>query len=292
MSVGPSRGSSAYGIMQQDIYLSQLVGHGIDIRCLSPPTTRYIFIVQHLPKMSFNSELTSFYDNFRKAAPDAYNALGTAATDFSASFDGGKAAAVGDQFPGFRLLGVNGELVKSDDLLRHGPLLVIFYRGGWCPVCNMHLRSWQRHSQKLRDAGATLVTISPDPTEETRSRGSSMEIDLPMLSDPDNTLARKLKVIFQQPENIRPIIESTGFPVGRSMEVPIPATLLVDQAGTIRRAFIDPDFRRRLEPMTALKWIKEMNQAEEQQSVKTGGWHQDLGAHWQTSGCRFGPWAV
>ena len=210
--------------------------------------------------MALATELSSFYDNLRKNAPPSIISTVESATNgFAASFDHDGAIQAGDRFPAFQLRSVNGEDVDSAKLLAQGPILVSFYRGGWCPFCNMQLRSWQKYIPQLHEAGVTLVTISPALVEESRSRSQRMELDFLMLSDADNELARRLGIIFAQPESMRPILEGNpDFTAGKSLEVPVPATILVDQKGVVRNAFVNPDYRKRIEPTTALNWIEDM----------------------------------
>jgi peroxiredoxin len=151
------------------------------------------------------------------------------------------------------------------ELLAKGPLLISFYRGQWCPYCNMALKALQDSLSAIKARGVTLVAISPELPNQSPTMQEKNELQFPVLSDVGNNLARKLGILFQQPVTVRPILKAYGVDLQArngddSYEVPFPASYLIDSKGMIRYAFLDPDYTRRLEPSTALGWIDEMQQ--------------------------------
>ena len=111
----------------------------------------------------------------------------------------------------------------------------------------------------------TLVAISPELPNQSLTTQEKNELQFPVLSDVGNNLARKLGILFQQPETVRPILKAYGVDLQArngddSFVVPFPASYLIDSKGTIRYAFLDPDYTHRLEPSTALGWIDELQQ--------------------------------
>ncbi|ETN38610.1 uncharacterized protein HMPREF1541_06647 [Cyphellophora europaea CBS 101466] len=212
--------------------------------------------------MALASELTSFYDNLhRNIPPDVSATFKAAIRDHEIGFRREAAVKVGDRLPDFSLPDANGHPWSKDTLLGKGPLLISFYRGGWCPMCNIELRALQKHSHTIRAKGVTLVAISPDAPDQSLSRKEKMGLDYMVLSDTGNVLASRLGIVNKQPESMRPIIGSldNGFhDPNKSMDVPVPATILVDDEGVVRQTYINPKYHERLEPETAIRWIEKL----------------------------------
>lgn len=213
--------------------------------------------------MALASELASFYDSMRRSAPGpVLDALDAAARDHQATFNRDTAIGVGQELPDFNFLDETGMSWSKEKLLAKGPMLISFQRGGWCPFCNIELRALQKSAPQFREQGVTLVTISPDQAHESLERKESMQLEFLMLSDVENELATKLGIVNRQPETLRPVLTSMnkGFEDSRkSLNVPIPATILVDREGIVRQSSINPAYHQRLEPATALKWIEALN---------------------------------
>ncbi|MCJ1395739.1 hypothetical protein MMC18_008625 [Xylographa bjoerkii] len=211
--------------------------------------------------MSLSSELSAVQEKFQKTGPPAaIEVLNTANSNFYASFNPASAIQVGDQLPEFQLSNAFGQQVHSADLLAQGPLLISFYRGEWCPFCNLELRALQNNLDKFTAKGVTLVAISPELPNQSLSTTEKHDLKFPVLSDVGNKLARKLGIIFAQPDSLRPLFQAFGHDLKArngddSFEVPVPATLLVDRRGVVRNALVDADYTKRLEPETALEWV-------------------------------------
>jgi len=211
--------------------------------------------------MSLASDLSAVYDRFQKNAPPATVEVITAATtNFRSSFNPSSTIQAGDPLPAFHLSNALGQPVHSADLLAHGPLLISFYRGEWCPFCNLELRALQQNLDRFTARGVTLVAISPELPNQSLSTTEKHDLKFPVLSDVGNRLARELGIVFAQPESMRPVFRALGHDLRArngddSFEVPVPATLLVDREGVVRNVFVDADYTKRLEPETALEWV-------------------------------------
>ncbi|MCJ1320465.1 hypothetical protein MMC15_005804 [Xylographa vitiligo] len=211
--------------------------------------------------MPLNSELSAVFDHFQKVAPPpVFEAIRTANSNFHASFRPASTIQVGDTLPEFHLSNALGQQVHSADLLAQGPLLISFYRGEWCPFCNLELRALQKNLDKFTAKGVTLVAISPELPNQSLSTTEKHELKFPVLSDVGNKLARQLGIVFAQPDSLRPVFKAFGHDLvtrngDDSFEVPVPATLLVDRRGVVRNLFVDTDYTKRLEPETALQWV-------------------------------------
>jgi len=220
-----------------------------------------------VPKlMSLATDLSTLKDRAHAQMPTEHShAISKSIDDFMQTWDPANAIHVGQLFPDFSLSDATGKQVSLKELLATGPLLISFYRGGWCPYCNMALKALQDSLSAIKSKGVTLVAISPELPDQSLTLQEKSELQFPVLSDVGNNLARKLGIVFQQPDTVRPILKAYGVDLQArngddSYEVPFPASYLIDTKGVIRSAFLDPDYSRRLEPSTALGWIDEMQQ--------------------------------
>jgi peroxiredoxin len=169
----------------------------------------------------------------------------------------------GEQAPDFTLPDVFGNEVTLSELLKQGPVVVTFYRGEWCPYCNLQLRAYQRILPQIQSLGATLVAISPQTPDHSLSTVEKKELTFIVLSDAGNKVARTYRIVFTLEESIRPLYTTIGsdlptFNSDASWELPMPATFLVAQDGTVRLAFVAEDYTRRLEPADLLDGLRTM----------------------------------
>jgi peroxiredoxin len=216
--------------------------------------------------MSLATDLSTLKDGAHAQMPKEHShAISKSIEDFMQTWDPANAINVGQPFPDFILSDATGKQVSMKELLAKGPLLISFYRGQWCPYCNMALNALQDSLSAIKARGVTLVAISPELPNQSPTMQEKNELQFPVLSDVGNNLARKLGILFQQPVTVRHILKAYGVDLQArngddSYEVPFPASYLIDSKGMIRYAFLDPDYTRRLEPSTALGWIDEMQQ--------------------------------
>lgn len=176
-----------------------------------------------------------------------------------------KALKKGNQAPAFSLPNAKEELVSSSELLKKGPLVLNFYRGGWCPYCDLELRAYQKILPEIEKLGAQLIAISPNLPDKSLSTGEKNSLDFGVLSDVENKVARKFGLVFTLAEELRPIYKQFGFDIpgdngDDSYEIPIPATYVVDSNGAIILAYVDADYTKRLEPAEVIKTLKTLNE--------------------------------
>jgi peroxiredoxin len=211
------------------------------------------------------AELQANYDAQVKSAPAPVMAtINNAKADFKASYDPKSAIQPGDKFPEFTLSDAVGKEVSSKELLAQGKgLLITFYRGEWCPYCNLALRALQRHADQFKSKGVTLVAITPELPDTALTMVEKHSLQFTVLSDVGNKLARQLGIVWNQPKEVQGLLQQFGTDWQKrngddSYAVPIPATILVDSAGVVRKTFVETDFMKRLEPTTALEWVDEL----------------------------------
>jgi peroxiredoxin len=169
----------------------------------------------------------------------------------------------GAQVPDFTLPDALGNAVTLSHLLMQGPVVISFYRGEWCPYCNLELRAYQRVLPQLQELGASLVAISPQTPDHSLSLVEKQQLTFTVLSDVGNQVAREYGLVFTIDEAVRAAHKRIGanlpaFNGDDLWELPMAGTYLVDQSGTIRLAFVDPDFSRRLDPSVVIERIKEL----------------------------------
>lgn len=214
--------------------------------------------------MALSKELSTTYNQFLESAPkEVSSAITDAVDNFKKTYDPARAIQPGSAFPKFQLSDATGNKVTLDDLLAKGPILVSFYRGEWCPFCNLELRALQSHLDEFRKRGVTLVAVSPELPDQSLSTSEKLSLKFPVLSDIDNALAKQLGLLFPQPESMRTVFDKFGVDWNtrygnKQLEVPVPATFLVDKMGTVRNSFVNPEYQYRLDPEAALQWIEQL----------------------------------
>ncbi len=166
----------------------------------------------------------------------------------------------GELAPDFSLPNATGQTVSLSGLLRNGLVALTFYRGAWCPYCNIQLRAYQEILPQIHELGAELVAISPELPDGSLTVTEKHHLAFPVLSDVNAVILRQYKVLFTVPENIREIYLKAGLDVEKAngvstWELPIPATYVIDADRIIRFAYTKPDYRDRLEPKTLLEQV-------------------------------------
>jgi peroxiredoxin len=170
--------------------------------------------------------------------------------------------AVGDKAPDFTLTDAVGKQVRLADLLAEGPVVVTFYRGEWCPYCNLQLRALQDALPEITATGATLVAISPQAPDHALTMTEKHDLAYPVLSDVDQSVSEAYKVRFDvtgELEDLQvnvfqndPALQNAD---GRR-SLPVPATFVIDRQGIVRFAAVDADWRVRVEPADVIAALK------------------------------------
>ena len=162
--------------------------------------------------------------------------------------------AVGDHAPNFTLPDALGQPVTLADLLAQGPVVVVFYRGEWCPYCNIQVRSLQEALPRFRELGASLVAISPQAADHSLSLTEKHELAFPVLSDLDQEVIRAYRVQFTLVGDLEDLQvnvfqnDPRNQNANHSRSLPVPATFVIDRDDIVRAAFVSSDWRVRAEP--------------------------------------------
>ncbi|MEL6560186.1 MAG: peroxiredoxin-like family protein, partial [Bacteroidota bacterium] len=167
----------------------------------------------------------------------------------------------GDTITSFNLPDVNGNLVSLDQILEEGHAVISFYRGGWCPYCNMELRALQQILPQIKEAGANLIAISPETPDNSLTTSEKNELSFSVLSDVDNQYAKSLGLVFQMPAELQELYASFNLDVKKhngndDFELPMPATYVVSKSGKVIKAFVPEDYTERLDPEEVLSALE------------------------------------
>jgi peroxiredoxin len=161
--------------------------------------------------------------------------------------------AVGATLESFALSDASGTLVNLAELVEAGPAVIVFYRGGWCPYCNLALRTYQQELlPELAAHGARLVAISPQTPDQSLSTVEKAELDFTVLSDPGSRIAQQIGIVFQQADEVLDAQRKLGLVLTEvnaegSTMLPRPTVLIVDRARTVRFVDVQPDYTARTE---------------------------------------------
>lgn len=195
------------------------------------------------------------------AQPDPKAILAKATEDLVKSGQAERAIHQGQKAPDFTLPDAKGQPVRLSDLLKKGPVILTFYRGGWCPFCNLQLKSYQSRLAEIRAKGAELVAVSPQTPEYTLSTVEQDALTFPVLSDVEGKVARTYGLVFKVPDDVVPIYKKFGIDLEKHNgdarhELPIPGTYLIGRDGTVLLSHVDADYKKRLPVETILDALK------------------------------------
>ena len=170
------------------------------------------------------------------------------------------AKQVGDTAIDGELTGWKGDTIKLSELWNEGPVVLMWYRGGWCPYCNIQLRAMQKSLNDIENAGAKLVVLTPELPEKAKETAEAANIEIVALHDKDNALAKQYGIMFDLPEPIVPIyrtkLKLPEFNGSDKMQLPLAATYVIDKSGKITYAFLDADYKKRAEPADVVAAVK------------------------------------
>lgn len=178
-----------------------------------------------------------------------------------------RALKQGERAPNFRLPDARGRLVELDTLRAQGPVVLVFYRGQWCPYCNLELRAYQALLPQFRALGATLIAISPQTPDHSLSTAEKNALAFPVLSDLGSAVARAYGLAFDLDEPMQRLYADffgndlaryNGSDTDSGWTLPLPATYLVGRDAHVELAAVEVDYRQRLEPQRVLDRLQQI----------------------------------
>ncbi|WP_243387307.1 peroxiredoxin-like family protein [Bacillus kexueae] len=212
--------------------------------------------------MSLVEELRRQREGFLQKAPEEMKETMARATEELINSGVATGLKEGEKAPNFTLPNATGENVTLYDELQNGPVVLTFYRGGWCPYCNLELRAYQRVLDQLKEAGAQLIAVSPQKPDQSLTTQEKNELSFHVLSDTKKEVIQSYNLLFDFPTYLKDLYkDQLNLDLAKFNEeenpwsLPVPATFIIDQDGTIVKANVDPDYTNRLDPEEVVAFL-------------------------------------
>lgn len=165
---------------------------------------------------------------------------------------------IGEQIPDATLLNTKGEKVQLATLLVQKPTVLIFYRGGWCPFCNVHLAEISKIEKDILQAGYQIIAISPDDYQNLQNTAETGKLSYQLLSDAKGELLQAVGIAFRAPDKAKEFIASKT--KGKVTEIlPVPSLMIVDKNRTILFEHISPNYKQRISSKLLMAVLKSIN---------------------------------
>ena len=209
--------------------------------------------------MSLTEQLKAYADQSAQKIPaEAQVIMKKAIDDLSDSDILKNAHKTGDILPDISLPNAKGDTIHLKEELKKGTLVIVFYRGGWCPYCNIELKALQAALPKIKMKGAQLIAITPETPDNSLSTQEKNELSFEVLTDNNNAVARSLGLVYQLPDELNDLYLQFGINLENSQgnskhELPIAATYVVNQNGEITYHFLQEDYKLRADPEKILE---------------------------------------
>ncbi|MEO6177960.1 MAG: peroxiredoxin-like family protein [Flavobacterium circumlabens] len=171
-------------------------------------------------------------------AANAQNAVPKSATDIAPLL-------IGEKIPNSILKSSENATVSLSDVVSKKKTVLVFYRGGWCPYCNLHLSALAEAEKQILDLGYQIVAISPDSPENLRSTAEKDKVQYMLLSDANGVLIKEFGIAFEAPENYKSVINVHSNGMNTSL-LPVPSVFVVNTNGDILFEYVSPDFKHRI----------------------------------------------
>jgi peroxiredoxin len=215
------------------------------------------------PAASLAQQLVAFQQQLGKnLPPDVMGRLSAAIERMIESRPGTAALHSGQPAPDFTLQQYGGGSFTLADALRDGPLVLTFYRGSWCPYCDLQLRAYSKILPALREQGVQFAAVSPQSADAAVPNAAEHgSLGFPVLVDAGNAVARRFGLVYDVADDMRAVLNGFGLDLtvvngSPAWEVPVPATFVIGRDRRIRWAHVDADYRRRAEPADILRAVQ------------------------------------
>ena len=194
----------------------------------------------------FNNELAT------QVPQEVLEAFGKSIKDLKTKNIEEKSIKLGAIMPDFSLPNAKNEIIHSKEILKSGKMIIAFYRGSWCPYCNLELKALQENLSKINDKKVSLVAISPQSPDNSLTVIEKHNLTFEVLTDKDNTFAKQLGIIFELQDFVLPFYNALGinlssFNKNDDTSLPIPAVFVVNENGIIIYKFADANYMNRID---------------------------------------------
>lgn len=153
---------------------------------------------------------------------------------------------IGEQVPAVMLSDASGKIIDLKKSVAEKPTILIFYRGGWCPYCNIQLSGLQQIEEELRNKGYQLIAVSTDKPENLQKTITKDKLAYTLLSDADLALAKQMGIAYVAPQQYDKIITEGSGGKNTDKLLPVPSVFILNKKGEIRFEYIEPDFKKRI----------------------------------------------
>ncbi len=169
-----------------------------------------------------------------------------------------KGLKAGEKAPDFVLPNALGKNVSLADFLKVGPVILKFYRGEWCPICNLDLRTLQKIMPEIKSFGASLLAVSPQKPDNALTMKEKNRLDFEVLSDMDQTVIKLYNLQFNPGEDYHKRRDLTILNGDKSRFLPVPATFIINKDFKIEAVHVEPNYTIRMDPETILDVLKKI----------------------------------
>tara|TARA_R110000822_G_scaffold97938_5_gene221914 strand:+ start:4000 stop:4575 length:576 start_codon:yes stop_codon:yes gene_type:complete len=169
-----------------------------------------------------------------------------------------KGLSKGDRAPDFSLPNAFGKKILLSQALKSGIVIIKFYRGEWCPICNLDLRAIQQHLPQIRSLGASLIAISPQRPDDALTAIQKNELEYEVLSDADQEVIKAYNLQFDPGEDYHQRRDLSVLNGGGLKTLPVPATFIVNTDQIIEAAHVEANYTERMGPIEIIEVIEKM----------------------------------
>jgi peroxiredoxin len=215
--------------------------------------------------MKLQDKLDAFKAHFESkvASPEVVDIFHRTTAELIATGQAERSLKVGDIAPTFSLKTAEGQIVSSTEMLESGPLVVTFYRGVWCPYCNIDLQAIEEVADQIRSLGAHLVSISMQTAANSLKSQRQNKLSYPILVDKGGKAADGFGIRFRLQDELIDAYKgfNTDLPVINgepSWTLPMPARYVIAQDGTIAYAEVSPDYTLRPDPSDIVEALQRL----------------------------------
>lgn len=201
---------------------------------------------------NLEQQISELNENLAKQLPtEVLEVFGKSIQDLKAKNIEDSSIKIGDKFPDFSLSSTNDKTVALKELLQSGKVIVAFFRGSWCPYCNLELKALQDNLKQITDKNVTLVAVSPQTSDYSEELKSNHNLEFELLTDKNNALAKQLGIAFELQNYVIPTYSSLGIELSEynennNNELPVPAVFVIDTNGSITYKFVDTNYMNRI----------------------------------------------
>ena len=163
---------------------------------------------------------------------------------------------IGETLPNANFQNVEGETVQLKAILEEKPTILVFYRGGWCPYCNVQLSGLVEIEEDILELGYQIVAISPDDYKNLQSTIENNSTKYKLLSDPNGEFIQEIGIAFRTSSSLKEYIIAKGQKGETSSVMPAPTVMIVDKKGVIKFEYINPNYKERISGDMLLSVLK------------------------------------